>query len=115
MTISRVRELQRESCHKESLATKRVLPQRPLAVTSSQIQFLEKVVSLVVDDDEGRKILDFNFPDRLHAELRIFQRLDFLDAVLREVRGRASNRGEIKAAVLLAGLAHRRRAVALGQ
>jgi hypothetical protein len=45
----------------------------------------------------------------------IFQRLDLLDAVLGEVRRRAADRGEIEAAVFLAGLAHRRRAVALRQ
>src|ERR1700720_4409828 len=33
---------------------------------SPEIQFLEEVVALVVDDDEGREILDFNAPDRLH-------------------------------------------------
>src|ERR1700730_17153752 len=31
---------------------------------SPQIQFLEEIVALVVDDDEGRKILDFDAPDR---------------------------------------------------
>src|SRR5215470_2157881 len=35
--------------------------------------------------------------------------------MLREVRRRAADGGEIEAAVLLAGLAYRRRAVALGQ
>ena len=41
-----------------------------------QIQFLEEVIALVVDDDEGRKILDLDAPDRFHAEFGIFHHLD---------------------------------------
>src|SRR6266403_88985 len=78
---------------------------------SAQIQFLEEVVALVVDDDEGREILDLDAPDRFHAEFGIFDDLDLLDAVLGEVRRRPADRTEIKAAVLLAGLAYRDRAV----
>src|SRR5581483_2320345 len=85
------------------------------SLPSPQIQVLEEVVALVVDDDEGGEIDHFNPPDRLHAELGIFQNLDLLDAVLGQVRRRAADGAEIEAAVSLAGLAHRRRAVALGQ
>src|SRR6266436_5600334 len=81
----------------------------------SQIQFLEEVVALVVDDDEGREIHHLDPPDRFHAEFGIFHHLDLLDAVLSEVRGRPADRAEIEAAVLLAGLAHHGRAVALRQ
>src|SRR3954469_5568019 len=80
---------------------------------SSQIQFLEEIVALVVDHNEGRKILHLDLPDRLHAEFRILHRLDLFDAMLGEVRGGAADRGEIEAAVLVAGLAHRRGAAAL--
>src|SRR6516225_7787987 len=73
---------------------------------SPQIQFLEEVVALVVDHDEGREIFYLDPPDRLHAELGVFHGLDLLDAMLREVRRRAANGGEIEAAVLPAGLAH---------
>src|SRR5712664_424658 len=59
---------------------------------SPQIQFLEEVVALVVDDDEGREIHDFDAPDRLHAKLGIFHGLDLLDAVLGEVGGDAADR-----------------------
>src|ERR1700704_1621166 len=52
---------------------------------SPQIQFLEEVIALVVDDDEGREILDLDAPDRFHAEFGIFHHLDLLDAVLGEV------------------------------
>src|SRR5262249_51877642 len=84
-------------------------------ITSSQIQVLEEVVALVVDDDEGGEIDHFNAPDRLHAELRIFDALDLLDAMLTEIRGGSADRGEIKTAVLLAGLAHDRGAITFGQ
>src|ERR1700681_4747346 len=70
---------------------------------SPQIQFLEEIIALVVDDDEGREILDLDAPDRFHAEFGIFHHLDLLDAVLGEVGRRAADRAEIKAAVLLAG------------
>src|SRR5262249_31886984 len=82
---------------------------------SPQIQFLEEIVALVVDHDEGGEILHLDFPDRLHAEFRIFHRFDLLDAMLGEICRRATDRGKIKAAVLLAGFAHRGGAVALGQ
>src|SRR5512140_68434 len=72
----------------------------------TEVQFLEEVVALVVDHDEGREILDLDAPDRFHAELGIFHHLDLLDAVLGKVRRRSPDRAEIEAAVLLAGLAH---------
>src|SRR6478672_12334276 len=80
-----------------------------------QIQFLEEIVALVVDDDEGREIHHLDAPDRFHPEFGIFHYLDLLDAVLGKVSRRPSNRAEIKAAMLLAGLAHARGAVALRQ
>src|SRR5262249_18257329 len=75
--------------------------------TLPQIQLLEKVVALVIDDDKGGKILHFDSPDCLHAELGKLHGLDLLDAMLGEIGGRPSDRGEIKAPVLLAGFAHR--------
>src|ERR1700722_15686893 len=81
---------------------------------SPQIHLLEEIIALVIDDDEGRKILDFDAPDRLHAEFGIFHHLDLLDAVFGEIGRRPADRAEIEAAVLLAGLAHRDRAIALG-
>src|SRR3974390_1581274 len=67
----------------------------------AQIQFLEKVIPLIVDDDEGREVLDLDFPDRFHAELGIFQHLDLLDAVLGQIGRRAADRGEKEAPVRL--------------
>ena len=52
---------------------------------SPQIQVLEKVIALVVNDDEGRKIHDLDAPDRFHAEFGIFYYFDLLDAVLGEI------------------------------
>src|SRR5207249_10805651 len=84
----------------------------PRCTPSPQIQFLEEIIALVVDDDEGRKIHDLDAPDRFHTRLGIFHDFDLLDAVLGEVRRRSSDRAEIEAAVLLAGFAHGDRAVA---
>ena len=55
------------------------------------MQFFEKVIAFVVDHDEGWEILNFHFPDRFHAEFRIFEHLDFFDAVLSQARGRATD------------------------
>src|SRR5689334_22617112 len=82
---------------------------------SPQIQFLEKVVALVVDDDEGRKIHHVDAPDRFHPEFGIFHDLDLPDAVFGKVCRSTPDRAEVEAAMLLAGLAHGRRAVALGE
>src|SRR5262245_45423121 len=80
----------------------------------AEVQLLEEVVALVVDDDEGGEILHLDAPDRLHAELGIFLDLDLLDAVLGEVGGGAADGREVEAAMTLAGLAHLRGAIALG-
>src|SRR5690349_20741021 len=58
----------------------------------SDLQLAEEIVALVVGDDEGGEILDRDPPDRLHAELGIFQHLDLLDAVLGENRRRSADR-----------------------
>src|SRR5258708_10155382 len=84
-----------------------------VSAPSPQIQFLEEIIALVVDDDESREILDLDAPDRFHAEFGIFHHLDLLDAVLGEIGRRTADRAQIKAAVLLAGLAYRDRAVTL--
>jgi hypothetical protein len=70
----------------------------------SRLEPREEVVTLAVDDDEGREVFDLDAPDRLHAELGIFHDLDLADAVLRKARGRAADRAQIEAAMLLAGL-----------
>src|ERR1700709_2778099 len=59
---------------------------------SPQIQFLEKIIALVVDDDEGREILDLDAPDCFHAEFGIFDDLDLLDAVLGGFGRRSADR-----------------------
>src|SRR5579875_1225312 len=82
---------------------------------SPQVQFLEEIIALVIDDDEGREILDFDPPDRFHPELGIFQHLNLPDAVLCEPRRRPADRAEIKAAMPRAGFAYLPRAIALGE
>src|SRR3546814_13801332 len=75
---------------------------------------LVEVVALVVGDDEGGEVLDFDAPDGLHAELGIFEAFDLADAVEGEARRRAADRAEVEAAMRLAGRAYCIRAVALG-
>src|SRR6516165_10958227 len=75
----------------------------------------EKVVSLIVDDDEGREVADLDLPDGLHPELGVLDRLDPGDAVLGQPRRRPADRAEVEAAVCLAGLGHGGGAVPLGQ
>ena len=44
----------------------------------TEVQLLEEVVALVVDHDEGREVHHLDPPDRLHAELGIFEHSTFL-------------------------------------
>src|SRR5258708_12165124 len=74
----------------------------------------EEVVALVVDDDEGGEVGHLDAPDRLHAELGIFDHLDLLDAVLGEPSRRPADRAEIEAAMLLAGLPYFGAPIAFG-
>ena len=57
-----------------------LLPGPPLGVrafvtfgehSSPQIQFLEKIIPLVINHDEGGEVFDVDFPDRFHAEFGI--------------------------------------------
>src|SRR6266496_3891346 len=62
----------------------------------------EKVVSLVVDDDERREVAHLDPPDRLHPEFGVLEHLDLGDAVLRQPRRRPAYRTEVEAAISLA-------------
>src|SRR3546814_21089480 len=55
------------------------------------LNVLVEVVALVVGDDEGGEVLDFDAPDGLHAELGIFEAFDLPDAVEGEARRRAAH------------------------
>jgi hypothetical protein len=70
---------------------------------SPQIQFLEEVVALVVDDDEGGEVFDLDAPDRFHAEFLVLDDFHLLDAVLGKPGCRAADGAEIKPAMGLAG------------
>ena len=47
-----------------------------VGIPSLQAELLEKVVALVIDEDEGREVLDSDLPDRLHAKLRVLYAFD---------------------------------------
>src|SRR5215472_16393467 len=87
----------------------------PPARTAPSRERREEIVSLVVDNDKGREINNFDAPDRLHPEFGIFDDLDLLDAVLRKARRRAADRAEIEPAMLAAGSANLGAAIALRQ
>src|SRR3954447_5572629 len=60
----------------------------------------EEVVALVVDDDEGREVLDLDAPDRFHAEPGVPQDLDVADAVRGQPGRGTTDAAEVEAAVV---------------
>ena len=76
---------------------------------------LEEIVAFVVHQDKCREVFHFNFPDGFHPQLRVFHALDALDVVLRKDGRRTTDRTEVEAAVLLAGIGHYLTAVTLSQ
>ena len=68
--------------------------------------FGEEVVALVIYEDEGGEIFNFDFPDGFHAEFGIFEQLDFLDGVLREHCDRSAYRAKVDASMPVACVCH---------
>jgi hypothetical protein len=64
-----------------------------------------EIVALVVDQNEGREVLDRDLIDRLHPELGIGHDLLAGDVVLGQPGGRAADRAKVESSV---GLARRR-------
>ena len=79
------------------------------------VKFLEEVVALVIADDEGREVNHLDLPDGLHAQLWIFQHLYLFDTVLSQDGGRATDRAEVEASIVLTSVCHLLRPVALGK
>mmetsp|Transcript_85111 Transcript_85111/g.260059 ORF Transcript_85111/g.260059 Transcript_85111/m.260059 type:complete len:304 (-) Transcript_85111:861-1772(-) len=79
------------------------------------LPFLEEVVALVVDDDEGRKILDVDLPHRLHAQLWEVQYFDLFDAVAGQHCGGPADGAQVEAPMFLARGCHLLAAVPLGK
>ena len=63
---------------------------------------IKEIVAFVINHDEGRKILNFNFPYGFHAEFCILKHFDLGDAVLCESSSRATDRSKVKTAVGIA-------------
>ena len=78
------------------------------------LQLLEKVVSLVVNKDEGREVLDGNLPDCLHTQFGILNAFDARYAALRQHCRHASDGSQIETAVLLTSVGNGLRTVSLG-
>ena len=51
----------------------------------------EKVVTLVIYHNECREVLDLNSPHGLHTQFGIFEWFDLRNAILSELRSRASD------------------------
>ena len=84
-----------------------------LARAAFLLDLSEEVVTLIIDEDKCREVLNFNFPDSFHAEFGIFHALDALDVVLCKDSCRSADAAEIEAAVLLASVAYCLAAVTL--
>lgn len=69
---------------------------------TTRFELLKEIIALVIYKYESREILDIDLPYCFHAKLRIFEKLDILNRVLREDSGRTTDRSEIKTTVLLA-------------
>src|SRR5262249_51450961 len=65
-----------------------------------------KILPFVVHHNKGGEILHLNTPDGLHAQLWVLDDVHLFDAVLGQTGCRTPDRPQIKAAVLLARLAH---------
>ena len=74
---------------------------------------LEEIIALIVDEDEGGEILDFNLPDSLHTEFGILEEFYLLDRILSEDGSGATDRTEVETAMLKASVSDLLRAVAL--
>ena len=75
---------------------------------------LEEVVALVVHEDEGGEVFDFDLPDGFHAELGELDDFDLLDVFLGEDGGWAADAAEVEAAVFFAGFGDLLAAIAFG-
>ena len=74
---------------------------------------LEEIIALIVDEDEGGEILDFNLPDSFHSEFGILEEFYLLDRILSEYGSGATDRTEVETAMLMASVSDLLRAVAL--
>ena len=86
-----------------------------LARAAFLLDLSEEVVTLIIDEDKCREVLNFNFPDSFHAEFGIFHALDALDVVLCKDSCRTADAAEIEAAVLLASVGYCLAAVTLSE
>ena len=77
-----------------------------LARATFLLDLSEEVVTLIIDEDKCREVLNFNFPDSFHAEFGIFHALDALDVVLCKDSCRTADAAELDAAVLLASVGY---------
>ena len=52
------------------------------AAARPRLQFFEEVMTLIVNEDEGREVFNGNLPYSFHTEFRILYALNALDTAL---------------------------------
>ena len=62
-----------------------------LVASAARFDLLEKVVALVVNEDECGEVLNLDFPNSFHAEFGIFNAFDALDVLLRKDGSRSAD------------------------
>lgn len=75
-----------------------------LATSATRFDLFEEIVTLVVNEDECREVLNADFPDGLHAQFRIFNAFDALDVVLSKNSCRTTNATQVETAMFLASV-----------
>ena len=59
--------------------------------TATWFDLLEEVITLIINEDECREVLNLNLPNSFHAKLGILDTLNTLDVVLREDSSRTTD------------------------
>ena len=70
-----------------------------LTVRSPRLELFEEVITLVINEDEGREVDNLNLPDGFHSDLRELNTLDALDGVHGEHSSRTADASEIESAM----------------
>ncbi|MNC60419.1 hypothetical protein D3C75_1102960 [compost metagenome] len=83
--------------------------------TLGGVYFLEEVVALVIDQNKGWEIFDFDFPDGFHSQLCVFDTIQALDTLLRQYSRRAADTAKIEPAMFMTGVGHLLASVAFCQ
>ena len=84
------------------------------AANRPRFQFFEKIVTLIVDENESGEVFDTNFPNGLHTDFGEFDTFDALNRVHRQDGGGSTDAAQVETAVLFASVGYGLCAVAFG-